>query len=555
MRASILLVFCWLSGVFVTAALMPPQRGAFVPMAVTYPSAFTADRERADADFEAIQTLGFNAVRVTVDWTNGERIRGAYELDALDRAFTLATKWRLGAVLRIDTRSVPAWVAARYADGRFVPEGGAKSTPSRVVCLDHPGVRADIGAFVAAASARASRSTAWQAIEFEDATEGFCQCRYTQERYRAWLKSAYGRAARPVAAAAADKAAFVALQHREHLDFLLNAARGTRWSIGPVRTPSLDLYSAVVPPPSNSVAPLPPAQVAFALDAFRGTAGDNGWLMIEGSAAARDESTAGIELRSWTWAALSRGARGVIFGDWRARSQGERGALVEADGSITPRGRAAGALARIVGRNAVLFASLRPRHGSVAIVYDPRPGAPGEVARSTELSNVYTTLFRRNIAVDLLHLDAISPEAAGRYKAIFVGPVSTLPATVALTLKRFSEGGGVLVTDAAALSEERLVEAMAGARIAAEVRIEGATGEVETRFLESSEVAMLIAINHADAPQRVSMTFAPDVQEAIWQNMETGAAVNFIAGPDGPRYTYNFGPRDALVLMIRKTIR
>ena len=51
------------------------------------------------------------------------------------------------------------------------------------------------------------------------------------------------------------------------------------------------------------------------------------------------------------------------------------------------------------------------------------------------------------------------------------------------------------------------------------------------------------------------MTFAPDVQEAIWQNMESGAAVNFVAGPDGPRYTYNFGPRDALVLMIRKTIR
>ena len=65
MRASILLVFCWLSGVIVTAALMPPQRGAFAPMAVTYPSALTADRERADADFEAIQTLGFNAVRVT----------------------------------------------------------------------------------------------------------------------------------------------------------------------------------------------------------------------------------------------------------------------------------------------------------------------------------------------------------------------------------------------------------------------------------------------------------------------------------------------------------
>jgi hypothetical protein len=51
------------------------------------------------------------------------------------------------------------------------------------------------------------------------------------------------------------------------------------------------------------------------------------------------------------------------------------------------------------------------------------------------------------------------------------------------------------------------------------------------------------------------MTFTPDTQEAIWQNMETGAAINFVAGPEGPTYTYAFGPRDALVLMIRKSVR
>ena len=51
---------------------------------------------------------------------------------------------------------------------------------------------------------------------------------------------------------------------------------------------------------------------------------------------------------------------------------------------------------------------------------------------------------------------------------------------------------------------------------------------------------------------RGTLTFTPDTQEAIWQNMETGAAINFVAGPEGPTYTYTFGPRDALVLMIRR---
>ena len=48
------------------------------------------------------------------------------------------------------------------------------------------------------------------------------------------------------------------------------------------------------------------------------------------------------------------------------------------------------------------------------------------------------------------------------------------------------------------------------------------------------------------------MTFPPETQEAIWVNMETGTGVNFVAGPDGPTYSYWFGAKDALVLMIRK---
>ena len=51
------------------------------------------------------------------------------------------------------------------------------------------------------------------------------------------------------------------------------------------------------------------------------------------------------------------------------------------------------------------------------------------------------------------------------------------------------------------------------------------------------------------------MTFSRDTPEAIWQNMETGASVNFVAGPDGPTYTHSFAPRDVLVLMIRKSLR
>ena len=51
------------------------------------------------------------------------------------------------------------------------------------------------------------------------------------------------------------------------------------------------------------------------------------------------------------------------------------------------------------------------------------------------------------------------------------------------------------------------------------------------------------------------MAFSTETPEAIWVNLETGASVNFVAGPDGPTYTHAFQPRDVLVLMIKRDLR
>jgi hypothetical protein len=82
--------------------------------------------------------------------------------------------------------------------------------------------------------------------------------------------------------------------------------------------------------------------------------------------------------------------------------------------------------------------------------------------------------------------------------------------------------------------------------------IDGGQGDVEAHWLESPDALLLIAVNHAAAPRDVTLTFAPAIPEAIWQNMLTGSAVNFVAGPGGPVYTRTFAAHDVLVLMIRK---
>jgi beta-galactosidase len=586
MRSAILLTACLLLAALPAAQPVPWRPEPFVPVGVSYPSELSRDRERATADLEAIYTLGFNSIRVPIEWADAEPARGQYRFDALDQTLELAGQAGLKVVLQLDTESMPAWLLRRYPDGRFVPVSRPEGPRPQRACLDHPGVRADVEAYVAAASARAARHPAWQAFDIGSELEnGFCVCPHTERRFREWLKATFGSDARPAALAASDRAAFVALERRDHLALVAGAAaaRGGRFSSSSASAPSVlqhliyprgeppgqddwlmttvvDHYGTLVPPELTRVASLPAAQLAFALDGIRSAARDKGWLMTDRTVTGRTAQVpSAADLRLWTWAALSRGARGVTYADWRASGPSASRSLVGPDGTISDRARAAGGLARVIGRNPALFAPLRPRAAKVAIAYDPRPLTDGSgpmPAATAFQANIYRALFERNIQVDFIHLDEIAAGMASRYNVVFVGSESTLPTTAADALKAYVAAGGSLVDGSTTSpTDQQVVQIAARAGVTPEVRIEGATGPVETRFLESSDVLMLVGLNHADTPQRVKMTFTPDTQEAIWQNMETGSAVNFIAGPEGPAYTYSFGPRDALVLMIRKSVR
>jgi hypothetical protein len=82
--------------------------------------------------------------------------------------------------------------------------------------------------------------------------------------------------------------------------------------------------------------------------------------------------------------------------------------------------------------------------------------------------------------------------------------------------------------------------------------IDGDNRNVEARWLESGDALVLIVLNHAVAPRDVTLTFRPAIPEAVWQNMLTGASVNFVAGPSGPFYRRVLAAQEVLVLMIRK---
>jgi len=349
----------------------------------------------------------------------------------------------------------------------------------------------------------------------DDGGATLCACPHTRGRFREWLQRKYGtlealNAAwertftdwEDVAAAgpgppstyadAIDRASFAAVKQQEDLRFmaLASAPRGARLTASHAAEPtvvrglstgsggpddwwmgsSVDHYGAAILPRPAASGGWPPSTLAAALDGIRSAGRDRGWWAArlqagQGTSGARVSAPVTAEdVRLWTWAALSRGARAVGFFAWYPMRSGEDAhgyGLIDLDGRITPRARAAGRLAAIVSRNPALFAPLRPRPSRVAIVYNPLArlaggrAATARVITSSALG-FHRAMFERSIQVDFVHADEIAAGAGRRYRAIFLPAPLMLPRGVAGALAAYVQAGGTLISEARpAWSDER----------------------------------------------------------------------------------------------------
>ena len=120
--------------------------------------------------------------------------------------------------------------------------------------------------------------------------------------------------------------------------------------------------------------------------------------------------------------------------------------LIQLDGTITDRARAAGGIARVVDRDQKLFLDARPPAAQVAVVYNPMAhfvggrqraaaygGPQGEVAgiERDSLLGVYRALFPRNVPIDYVHINELSAAALAPYKLVILPYPLLLPASSA----------------------------------------------------------------------------------------------------------------------------
>lgn len=169
--------------------------------------------------------------------------------------------------------------------------------------------------------------------------------------------------------------------------------------------------------------------------------------------------------RIWLWSALARGTKGINIYAWYPMSSGyESGGfgLINLDGTLTERAKAAGDVAKLVDTHQDFFLKAKPATAEVAIVYNPlsymvggrqplaTPGAQSEFAgiERNSLLGIYRALMPSNVPVDFIHINEIAEGKGGRYKLIFLPYPLMIPQAAGKGLADYVRNGGTLMTEA-----------------------------------------------------------------------------------------------------------
>ncbi|HXW90958.1 MAG TPA: beta-galactosidase [Terriglobales bacterium] len=172
------------------------------------------------------------------------------------------------------------------------------------------------------------------------------------------------------------------------------------------------------------------------------------------------EPVDGHDEQYWMWQVVAHGAREIAVYAWYPMSSGFESngyGLINLDGTLTERSRAAGQTANAIARHGSEILESNPAQAQVAILYNrlsymvggsqPSLSKLGNAERDS-LLGLYRAFFEQNIPVDFVHSEDVAMNRVGQYKILFLPFPVMLSQDVADGLKHYVEAGGTAIAEA-----------------------------------------------------------------------------------------------------------
>ena len=227
---------------------------------------------------------------------------------------------------------------------------------------------------------------------------------------------------------------------------------------------AVDYYGTSLYPKHSLPPHWSPSRTMMAVDLTRSAGGNRGFYIgeLQGGFGVRgdvvSQEITPLDVVRYMWTAVSRGARGInIYAFYPMNAGYESGGygLIDLDGTLSERSKAAGEAARQIAANSDLLLRARPKANEVAIAVNQLTnligGAGhlynrGAVARS--LSGYYRIFAERNIPVDFINAVELTAAQAKAYKLIVLPYPILMLANEARALEQYVREGGHLFTEA-----------------------------------------------------------------------------------------------------------
>ena len=162
----------------------------------------------------------------------------------------------------------------------------------------------------------------------------------------------------------------------------------------------------------------------------------------------------------WMWKVLSHGAREISVYAWYPMNSGYESngyGLINLDGTLTPRSRAAGKVAEQIAQNGGDLLASEPARAQVAVLFnrlsymvggsEPSLSKLGNAPRDS-LEGVHRAFFEQQIPVDFVHPMDVAGDKLGQYKILFLPFPVMLSKNVVEGVERFIRNGGTVVAEA-----------------------------------------------------------------------------------------------------------